>query len=568
MKLSQTILVLFSAYVAGGFGFALHNVEPALKARGMPFSTSTSPSRHPKAILPFSNITSTPGVSTRLSSSEDSSSATSYPPSIPTTGKGPDTRSGSTEARPTISLQTTAKGPETPQNASFSTTLTALGVFVSESSSTSLGTVTMSPRTTDLISLSTLASTSGGQNIVVATIISLGSTTSTMPESEAPAFTSAISTNTVFVATTVLASAATGSPVIITSSFSEPSGSFTIVPESEVQASTTASSSSIVFDETTVLASVVTGSAVVITSLPTEASTTYTKFPASFYVSSTSVLDTIISSQEPITVTSSPQPSITPIAESEVQDSNTPVATDGTDTQLSESPTPLSTSTVAPPFSSTVGTTPSTPVSTSISGVYTYAGCFTEGIDQRALQGAFFPNDANTIAMCTQECYPYKYAGSEYGRECWCGDSFQGGATLVSDDQCWMPCAGDAGEICGGSLLLSVYERNGTSKDGQTSTGSASGVAIAISGIPSQGQSTTLAATTMTIPDGQSTTSAGPSATDTDVSGVTLPSLPWSTTSNSASGSSTSGQSSDTSTNVSSFKFTLLLGCVALMLLL
>ncbi|KAF8851744.1 WSC-domain-containing protein, partial [Acephala macrosclerotiorum] len=99
-----------------------------------------------------------------------------------------------------------------------------------------------------------------------------------------------------------------------------------------------------------------------------------------------------------------------------------------------------------------------TPTIVQSSGQYTYTGCFTEGTGQRALQNASFPDDSNTIALCISQCYPFRYAGAEYGRECWCGDALEGGSSQALDSECTMPCAGDSGEVCGDSVKLSLYE--------------------------------------------------------------------------------------------------------------
>jgi hypothetical protein len=66
----------------------------------------------------------------------------------------------------------------------------------------------------------------------------------------------------------------------------------------------------------------------------------------------------------------------------------------------------------------------------------------------RALSAAFYPNDTQTIEECTAACSPYLYAGAEYGRECWCGDSFGAGSVLAPDSDCDMVCAGDQYEYC------------------------------------------------------------------------------------------------------------------------
>lgn len=77
----------------------------------------------------------------------------------------------------------------------------------------------------------------------------------------------------------------------------------------------------------------------------------------------------------------------------------------------------------------------------------------------RALGEAFFSNDQNTIEGCAAACYPYKYAGAEYGRECWCGNELKGATKVNDSDFCTMPCAGNQQQYCGGIVALNVYIR-------------------------------------------------------------------------------------------------------------
>ncbi|CAG8960213.1 hypothetical protein HYFRA_00012731 [Hymenoscyphus fraxineus] len=126
-------------------------------------------------------------------------------------------------------------------------------------------------------------------------------------------------------------------------------------------------------------------------------------------------------------------------------------------------------------ISSTIPTTPTPSPTLHIVpsvGLYNYAGCYTEPSSVRALSSAFYPTDSQTVELCVAACSntPYKYAGLEYSRECWCADSFGLGSTLVSDNDCSMSCAGDKYEYCGGGNRLSVYIRNGTDVKGSSSS--------------------------------------------------------------------------------------------------
>ena len=49
----------------------------------------------------------------------------------------------------------------------------------------------------------------------------------------------------------------------------------------------------------------------------------------------------------------------------------------------------------------------------------------------------------------------YKYAGTQYSKECFCGDSYD---KYGPADNCDMACSGDASQTCGGTWALQVYE--------------------------------------------------------------------------------------------------------------
>ena len=58
----------------------------------------------------------------------------------------------------------------------------------------------------------------------------------------------------------------------------------------------------------------------------------------------------------------------------------------------------------------------------------------------------------------------YAYAGVEYGRECWCGNTLNvagnSGSTPsknVTDSQCSFTCPGNSTEYCGAGSKLNLY---------------------------------------------------------------------------------------------------------------
>ncbi|KAH7343016.1 hypothetical protein BKA65DRAFT_303260 [Rhexocercosporidium sp. MPI-PUGE-AT-0058] len=143
-------------------------------------------------------------------------------------------------------------------------------------------------------------------------------------------------------------------------------------------------------------------------------------------------------------------------------------------TRASPSSTIVSSSTTKPVSSSSASSTavPTLRIVPSAGG-YNYLGCYTEGDGVRALGAAAFPSDTNTVESCVASCAGYKYAGMEYGRECWCADEFGTGALLVPNADCSMTCAGDPYAYCGAGNRLQVYQKAGTGSPSTSSSRSA-----------------------------------------------------------------------------------------------
>lgn len=69
-----------------------------------------------------------------------------------------------------------------------------------------------------------------------------------------------------------------------------------------------------------------------------------------------------------------------------------------------------------------------------------------------------------TIDMCLGACYDNNYAGVEYGRECWCGNTLTLGgegetkaAANVTGTECSFTCPGNSTEYCGAGVRMSLY---------------------------------------------------------------------------------------------------------------
>lgn len=92
-------------------------------------------------------------------------------------------------------------------------------------------------------------------------------------------------------------------------------------------------------------------------------------------------------------------------------------------------------------------------------------GCYTDSVSLRTLatntQVVGGPNNQGPD-VCTAACKAagFRYAGNEYGGECWCGNSLDNGGGPAPDlnEQCQMPCHGDSSLFCGGPDRLTLFD--------------------------------------------------------------------------------------------------------------
>lgn len=91
--------------------------------------------------------------------------------------------------------------------------------------------------------------------------------------------------------------------------------------------------------------------------------------------------------------------------------------------------------------------TPGTPETV---GDFTDVSCYTEATSGRALSGKGTSSNKMSLEFCADFCAGYQYFGTEYGSECYCGNSFGTGAKRTSDGDCSMLCANDPAVLCGG----------------------------------------------------------------------------------------------------------------------
>lgn len=79
----------------------------------------------------------------------------------------------------------------------------------------------------------------------------------------------------------------------------------------------------------------------------------------------------------------------------------------------------------------------------------------------RALgQKSYASGDNMTLEYCASYCSDYKYFGTEYSSECYCGDILASSSSEASLADCSMTCSGNKYEYCGGGNRLTLYQTN------------------------------------------------------------------------------------------------------------
>ncbi|KAG8791214.1 hypothetical protein FRC16_000499 [Serendipita sp. 398] len=88
-------------------------------------------------------------------------------------------------------------------------------------------------------------------------------------------------------------------------------------------------------------------------------------------------------------------------------------------------------------------------------------GCAKDNKQARLLTGYSVQDLLMTIEKCGQICNTkgFSYIGLQWSIECWCGKTFDE-SKAATRGACNMPCGGNALEMCGGDLTLSVYRYN------------------------------------------------------------------------------------------------------------
>ncbi|XP_067673821.1 xylosyltransferase oxt-like [Haliotis asinina] len=88
----------------------------------------------------------------------------------------------------------------------------------------------------------------------------------------------------------------------------------------------------------------------------------------------------------------------------------------------------------------------------------TYFGCYKDNLNDRDLTGTYKELSDNTPHNCMNYCLKagFRYAGVQYSKECWCGDSY-GKHGHSPESLCEGRCSGDSSQKCGGYLTSKIY---------------------------------------------------------------------------------------------------------------
>lgn len=91
------------------------------------------------------------------------------------------------------------------------------------------------------------------------------------------------------------------------------------------------------------------------------------------------------------------------------------------------------------------------PLFANSSATYRYVGCYKENNPGRQLATQLYGTADNTNDKCIASCAAlgYTFAGTEYQRECWCGNVIP--VLKTDESNCDFGCTGNANETCGGN---------------------------------------------------------------------------------------------------------------------
>jgi hypothetical protein len=90
-------------------------------------------------------------------------------------------------------------------------------------------------------------------------------------------------------------------------------------------------------------------------------------------------------------------------------------------------------------------------------GAFRSKGCWYDDVNNRAIPDEQFNAKSMSVKECVSRAQSdgFRYAGLEFGVECWYGDTFSSSPAI---DGCEVACGGNPSELCGGNSRLVLYE--------------------------------------------------------------------------------------------------------------
>ncbi|KAF9473277.1 WSC-domain-containing protein [Pholiota conissans] len=100
-------------------------------------------------------------------------------------------------------------------------------------------------------------------------------------------------------------------------------------------------------------------------------------------------------------------------------------------------------------------------VVTARSQSWTSQGCFNDSATNHALTTSSLLNQPHfSLDQCIAFCGSHLYSGIENGKDCYCGDTIQGGSVRISDGACNVICTGVSDVYCGGLNAIQIFLQN------------------------------------------------------------------------------------------------------------
>lgn len=219
---------------------------------------------------------------------------------------------------------------------------------------------------------------------------------------------------------------------------------------------------------TTASTSSTTTSSTTTSTTTTSTTTTSTTTTSSTPKPSTSSTTTTSATLTSATTSSTPTATSTKTTSTTPSTSSTSTTTSITKPASTTTTTTTTSATAAPSTTKSTSTSTTSSTSTSSSSTapmptgFNALGCYLDSQGSRTLATLAYSNSSNTPALCATACRRngYRYAGVEYGNECYCSNFLQnpglnGGS---ANSGCTTACAGDQTQTCGGSSRLYIYE--------------------------------------------------------------------------------------------------------------